>query len=521
MFKTLFKYLILLISLLISLLIFLFATSMGDKIIKDFLSDYLTNKTHNNIVVKNIDFSGYPNIKTLLRVNRRADVELNGKIDKKRFDIKYHIVGDSFKFNNIYMPYYLDINGTAKGSLKNSYIKGVGKIFDGNSRYSFNIEHKRVENLKLELKNANSAKIFKYFHKKPILYGDANITANFKYIDRYNQVGEVRYIVLDGLFKGEKINLDSNISIDNLEYKFDAKVNNSLGELNITNGYYHRAKDIGTINYNIDIKELSSLQKYTKQRYRGAFNAIGLVTYSNKKAVIKGITHSFSGDIDFIYRDKNLDLKLSKVSLIKLLREFNYPTILEADIFGTISYDRVRKILVLNTKLKRARFTRTKMTDIIFNTTGIDIRKEIFNSSSFNGYYENNILSADLIIKNKKSYIFLKKIKMNSKTNHINSNFSLKIEEQELEGKIFGTLKNPKVDVDMSKLIKYQMTKQINSFMGNDSVKKIKKDISRVNVKSIKEKIKDIDIKDVKKRLKDVDIDKVKNDTKKFLKGFF
>jgi hypothetical protein len=45
------------------------------------------------------------------------------------------------------------------------------------------------------------------------------------------------------------------------------------------------------------------------------------------------------------------------------------------------------------------------------------------------------------------------------------------MQNQEFSGKVYGSLGNPDVNLDMQKLIKYQMEKQLDSIMGKGATK--------------------------------------------------
>jgi len=421
--------------------IFLLNTLVGNSTTKFLIEKYLSKKGHTQVVVQKLNYYKYPYVTTTIYVNKISKIEIFGQLDTDNIDIKYRFKGKNFKFNSLYMPYKFDLNGKIEGNLSKRYITGSGKLFDGNSRYSLYQSSKNIENFNMVLTNIKSSKILEYFNKKPIIHG--------------------------------------------------------LATLNINNGYYNRVEKKGQAKYTIDMKELKNFKKYNKQSYKGPFYAKGSAIYNNKKVVIKGITKDLGGNIKYLYKNNIFNLKLSNISLVRMFKRFGYPTLLEANLFGVIDYDILKKVMTINTKLKQAHFNRTKITDIILDKTGLDVQKETFNKSTFTGKYQNNLLKADLKIDNGKSHLFLKNIKMNSIKNSIHSKFSLKIKGEVLEGIIYGTLKNPKVNVDMSQLIKYQMSKSMNSIVGTDNMQ------------------------NVKNGFKLMDMDKIEDSTKRFFRGFF
>ena len=64
---------------------------------------------------------------------------------------------------------------------------------------------------------------------------------------------------------------------------------------------------------------------------------------------------------------------------------------------------------------------------------------------------------------------------MDSEKDIINADFDFKMQRQEFTGKVFGSLDDPTVDLDMHKLIKFQMDKQLDSIMGKKGRKLMEK----------------------------------------------
>jgi len=89
---------------------------------------------------------------------------------------------------------------------------------------------------------------------------------------------------------------------------------------------------------------------------------------------------------------------------------------------------------------------------------------------------------------------------MNSKTNKITADFEVSIDGKEFIGEVYGTLEDPKVSLDMSKLIKYHINKKIENFFGTG---------------------KPLNKKNTKEKLNEIELDNIKQKTRTFLDGFF
>ena len=97
--------------------------------------------------------------------------------------------------------------------------------------------------------------------------------------------------------------------------------------------------------------------------------------------------------------------------------------------------------------------------------------KERFTKSKLKASYQNKILKGKLLLQNKKSHFFLKHTHINTEKNRINALFDLRMQGEAFSGKVYGALNNPKVNLNMKKLIRYQMDKKLDSVIGKGNRK--------------------------------------------------
>lgn len=117
----------------------------------------------------------------------------------------------------------------------------------------------------------------------------------------------------------------------------------------------------------------------------------------------------------------------------------------------------------------------SKLIDVIHKKSGADMRKETFDSSILDAIYHNGLLLGDITLTNKKSHLFLTSILVDTNQSTINAYFDFKMQNQEFSGKVYGSLSDPDVNLDMQKLIRYQMDKQLDSMMGKKGRKFMEK----------------------------------------------
>ena len=507
------KYLLWFLSFLIIVIFYLLNTSLGHHNMAQGLSFFLSKKTNNELKVSSLNINNYPKISMNIKINNSATAFFEGVVNGKKIDMDYHLIGNSFKYNTIHIEEKLDIKGHVSGLLSKPLIVGEGEVFDGEVAFSFIKLSKIFKNLKMALRGVNSQHILTYFKKRPLLRGKVDINAYFKYFSKYKSDGEALIYIEKAtipLVSGYlPFTFKSKIKFKDIECFYNIGMKSDIGNMIFTDGYYHKGKHKAKAKYSLDFRELTYFEKFLKHKYHGSFQSKGEIEYSKKELTVIGKSHKFEGLLTYKYLKNKLKLNFQEVSLVKLLRFFSYPPLLSSKVYGSIDYDIKDKIVVINTKLKETKFRKTKMTEMILNTTGIDMLKDTYNESSFVGGYQNSILYSTLKIDNgSDKYIYLRDTQMYSKTNAIKSKFEIKIGGEELYGGIYGTLKHPKVSIDMQKILQYQFNKRLENWWGTDEKKNIKKKLNSVK-------------KDVSKSLNKLNSDRVKEKVKSFINGFF
>ena len=486
-------------------------TTLGHYSLGQIFSVYLSKKTQNSIEVSALKIDAYPHVSMDITINNHAKVHLEGIGTPSKLKMNYHLTGDSFRYNNFFVENRLEIFGNIKGSPSSLLVDGEGDLFNGKVAFNCLKLPAMFKNVTIDLKGVYSEKVLKFLHQKPLITGKANIKANFKKFSKYQKDG-------DAVIRMQQANmpsvsgrlpfaLKSEIEFKDIEYFYKLGIKSKVGNLTVIDGYYHKRKHEANALYAIDLEELSPFEPLLKRRYKGGFKSEGSFYYKDGVNLI-GKSDKFEGLFYYKYSKSRLELDLKGVSLEKLLHYFSYPVLLSAKVYGSLDYNRLDKILLIDTKLKETQFRKTKITDMILTTTGIDMLHDRYNNSSFAGVYKNNILESTLKIDNGSQHVYLTKTKVNTKKNSINSDFDVKLTGEELSGEIYGTLDDPSVSINMKKLLKYQLRKRLGSWLGGEKKETVKKELN-----SIKE--------DVSNTLNKVDVNSVKEKAKSFLKDFF
>ena len=505
--RKLLKYFFWLLSLLSIFIYSLLGTTLGNRFIGNLVEHHYNKKMKNKIEVRSLNIKNYPHVLAEIKINNGAVLKLNGVANRDDMNISYRLQGDTFQWGRFSTLEAVDVKGSMQGKISALSIVGVGKIFNGHTNYTFTRTTKQFENLKVKLNEVDATSLQEFLKYDFKIEGATDVVMDFKYFSPLHKKGFATIHMKQGKIPKfsteQKVTLDSKIAYRDNIADFSVRIDSDAGTLQISNGLYNKSAKIIDAKYNAHIKELSYFKQFLKHQYHGQLDTIGELKYESKKLALKGSTKTYGGLIEYAYKNHNIDMQFEKVSLSKLLLQLSFPALLSGKVNGVASYELQDKILLLNTKLKEVRFRRTKMTDTIYKVTKIDVLKDVYDDSMFTAGYQNSILTSYLKIDNGVNHLYLSDTKMNAKTNKITSNFEVFIDKQEFLGEIYGTLENPKVNLNMSKLIKYQVNKQIDNFFG------MGKPLNRKNT--------EIKLKKMKNNFKH----KIKQKAHSFLEDFF
>ena len=475
--KIFLKYVLWLFSLCILIIFYLFFTTLGHKTLNFMIGEYLSKKTSNKMVVSNFNFENYPQLILDIQVNDTATVHLEGRANIYEVDMTYHLQGKEYYWNSFLTDSPIDVKGKMKGLASNLRVEGKGRAFDGNVSFHFVKIPKKIKDMDVLLTDVKSKEVLKFLKQEPLITGRVNIKSQFKVFSKYERDG-VAKIAMSRAFMPSvapyvPFQLQSTVAFKDMAYHVDGQINSDIGSLEVKDGYYHKIRKEGRGEYVLHLTELSYFDEVLKRRYTGPLDTNGSMVYDDGKIRVEGVTDKFDGKLNYLYSKDTLTLKLEKLSLDKVLKQLNYPALLTAKVDGKVDYNIKDKIMLIDTKLREARFKRTKMTEMILKAAKIDMLSEVYDNSSFVAGYQNEQLTAVLKIANRVNHIYLNNATLNRKENSIDSDFELRMNGQEIFGRIRGSLNHPLVTVDMQRLIKDQIEKKIDSFFGHGKIRNI------------------------------------------------
>jgi len=462
------KYFFWLLSCCFLFLHYLLGTTLGHRTIGYFAEDYLSEQVENKIEVQALNLEKYPVIKAEVELNNQAIVHLEGELDFDSMDMQYHLKGDSFLWSQTQISSPVEFEGALKGEFTALEITGKGRAFDGNSTYRFIRTPERLEEIALDLMEVNATQILTFLDYRPFVEGRVSIRTAFEHYSSYKKSGTshiyMENFYLDKLSTEIPFVVNAEIIFKDLMHEFSADLNSEVANLKINKAHLNKSADLLTAGYKLRVEELTHFQDFLQHDFFGSFEANGTLKYDRDFVFVEGQTESFEGVLTYNYKNKYLDLVLDEVSLEKVLKQLDFPALLSAKVSGVASYDIDSKIVLVDTKLKEARFRKTNLVQKVHEFTNVDILKDVYDDSLFTAAYQDSILTSFLQIDNGINHLYMPDITMNSLTNEVQSNFEVKLDGQEFFGEITGTLENPEVELDMEGLIKYHINKRIERF---------------------------------------------------------
>lgn len=448
-------------------------TSSGKQYLRDLASQKLSQKSGLEVIFTSINLDQYPQVVLEMNIERKAKLTLTGTLTSSSLDMDYNLISDCIATDVCKIDDNINIKGHVNGPYSRMLIQGEGEALDGNVSYHVLKYPDKVENLGIFMRDVNSTKLFTLLGYEEIIKGKANIDVNFKFMEKDNRQGSFVYDIKDSNLSGLPLSLHAQVKIDGMLHTFKSNITSPYLNLNISNGQYDQAKKLARASYILDVKDLSRLETLLGYKYLGPFYATGEMIY-NKYFMITGHSKSFGGSLDYYFEKDGLYIDLDGVSFKEFMKIFPYPSILNANVTGKMYYNFIRETLVVNTELNRAKVIHTKLVRLIRKKSTVNLKREIFNNSRLDASYHDGLLVGDLILKNKRHHLYLTNIIMNSKENSIDTYFDVKMQRKEFSGKVYGSLDDPKVNLRMQKLIKYEMSRQMDRIMGTKATKAIR-----------------------------------------------
>jgi len=403
------------------------------------------------------------------KVEKHYHLKLDGLLSESLVNMDYQLSAARLPSHICTIVDDINLSGHVSGSFERLHIAGNGTAMEGNVSYNGVKRKNSFEDITLDFKNIHALKLFTLLGQPTLPSGKADVKAHFNTLSETKKHGHLDFVLRKGNYKTLPLHVNTKAEIQNQFISFSSNILLSTAEINITKGQINLDTNISKAFYTVNTKNLTPLEPLIG-KYLGSFSATGEISHKNDFQ-IRGLSPTFGGMIDFLYKKDMLYVDLENVSLKRFMKLFPYPQMLDAKINGNINYDYKKEKLLVKTDLNNTRFLNSNLVQTVFEKSGVNMLSEVFPNTKLNATYQNKILLGNLMLKNNQSHFYLTSAKLDSEANTVNAYFDLHMQGQEFSGKIYGSLKHPKVNLNMQKLIRYQMDKQLDSVMGKSNRK--------------------------------------------------
>lgn len=408
-----------------------------------------------------------------IKFNGDVDVnyklKLDGLVNKNWINMDYTVGSHRLPSHICTIVDDVNITGYLNGFFDRMHITGSGSAMEGRVSYDFIKINDRLEDMKISMDSIHAKKFSTLLGGDDTLpSGTADISIDFDTLSKKNKKGKATYRLQNGQWENLPLSFytQSTIKDNIINFTTDGYFGNI--EINMTKGRFNIEKEIGSSFYVMSSPDLSKLEEVLKSKYVGALSAVGEVKY-DKNLHIAGISKTYGGMLDFNYESDRLDINLDRVSFDNIISILDYPSMIDAKATGNINYDFTTKLLSVKSKLQDARFLPSDLVNTLYDKADVNISKERFNNSSLELTYHKNIILGDLRLTNANSHFLLTNTILNTNDNVLNAYFDFKMQQQSFSGKVHGKIDKLKVNLDIHKLIEFQMDKQIDSMVGKEN----------------------------------------------------
>ena len=397
--------------------------------------------------------------------NTHYKVTLNGLVNDSWINMDYTLKTKRFPSHICTIEDDVDMAGHLNGPFSQLRISGKGKALNGTFNYDGTKSGDSLEDLTLSIKNIHALKLSTLLGQTTFPHGRADLEANFDYLSKARKKGNLTYTFKKGTLSKLPFTMQTQIAVENEKQTFEADITLANAKINITKGLRNADQNLTTAFYVIDVKDLSVFEDLLGFKYYGPLYAMGESTFTEHLS-LQGVSKTFGGMLDFVYQEDKLDIDLDAVSFKRFMSLFPYPILLDADATGKINYNFAQKKMTVKTDLNHAKFLSSEMVSSIYKKANVNMLVEEFDDSTLEVTYQNSMIQGNLKLANDTSHFSLTNTKLNTDKNTIDAYFDFKMQDQEFSGKVYGSMDNPKVNLNMQKLIRHKMDEQMDSMVG-------------------------------------------------------
>jgi hypothetical protein len=256
-----------------------------------------------------------------------------------------------------------------------------------------------------------------------------------------------------------KLSLISDIKQDNAS--IDSNFSSDVLKLDISNSNLNIESNTIKGKYVLKVDDLNNLYFITNRPLKGDLTINGNYLYDTQ-LYLDGNSSFLNATTNFEFKNNLLHVKSDELDLIKVTDMLYYPRVFDS--FATLEgdYNLTNEVGIINLNALNGRLIKSELTEIINIASGFDLTSEIYKDTLLRGVLNKNKIDFSLLMNGLESYFKIPDGYIDIKSNEINSDFDIKIQNKDFKGTIKGSLDKPKVELSGSEYIKQKINKAID-----------------------------------------------------------
>ncbi len=498
--KKLFWVLTLFIGLTITTAYFFLFTATGNGFVVDITETSLNKKSLaefkiNEFVLRTDSI----NLKVTIDSNSTLEVVGAISIFPMSADLKYNVDIEDLsklqKFTKDKLNGPLKVNGTVKGDKTLMIIEGISDIFGSNSTYSVRLSDFEPETIVYLIKGAKIDKLLYTVNQPIYAKGFVDIQGDITGTKPESLAGKITTKIYKGIVNtlvvNEKyatklkqaLNFNGEIITDLKPYQLisNAKIYTSMANVFANKAIVNIQDNSISSDYQVDISDLQKLYDVTQTKMKGSIKLDGTIL-KNKDLTVIGTSDIFNGKLDFKLFNDDFTANVNNIKVKSLTDMLYYPEVFNSNANAKVTYNLAKSTGVVDANLINGHFLPNKFSSILNQFAKFDLTKEVYESVDLDSKINKNIIKSTVRMKSKLTEITIPSSSIDTTKRTINAIVESKIKAIEVGAVVSGSLDNPQVKVDTSKLLKGAAIQSIKSKIMDKAASGSTKDI----VKSLK-----------------------------------
>ncbi len=261
-----------------------------------------------------------------------AKVEAKFSLFAKSFDVDYRVFGDKVVTPTLIINESIDIEGNAKGSLGDFYLKGIGVVFEAPATYEARVSQARLANATINVENASVEKLLGLAAQPLLTKARANLRVNIVEKNGASS-GTAELELFDGVLDSKVVEAEYSLKLppivtyqavvkafmEDNKIKANGVLDSNLAKLAIKEAKFNISTKVLGSRFDLHVKDLSKLVEMTGVPLQGSFDAKGDLSFDEKNILVNANSASLGGNLDVVYSDDKVFVKGKDLDIEKIL----------------------------------------------------------------------------------------------------------------------------------------------------------------------------------------------------------